>query len=58
MGKCEFNDQYVNQLELVLKQENVSTVGTSGKVLGAFGAMLLSNPQYLNTVPTLMFEGD
>lgn len=41
--KGEFNDQCANQLELALKQENVSTIGSSW---GIGRLSVLCNPQY------------
>lgn len=36
-GKGEFNDQCANQLELVVKQENISSTGSSWEALGVLG---------------------
>lgn len=36
--KGEFNAQHENQLELALKQENISTTGSSWEAPGALGS--------------------
>lgn len=56
--KPKFNDQYANQWELALKQEKFPLVYLE-KYLWHCEAVLSSNPQYINTIPTLklVFQG-